>query len=192
MASILKLDTLQTPSGTGVITSSNTIVSPGNVLQVQNAFDTTQYTYNTGSPSQTVFYDIPGLVITITPKSTTSRFYLSAHVSVSQAQDAYNVYLRFSRNGTAIASSVPGSGYISSGTATVGWRNSLAGASINALPMCYFDVNPGTGLSPITFKVQVCNSGGSSYASYINRANTTDASWQQAATSNFTVMEIAQ
>jgi hypothetical protein len=53
MASILKLDTLQTPSGTGIITSPNTIVSPGATVGVQHWVD-----YTNINTSSTTFIDL--------------------------------------------------------------------------------------------------------------------------------------
>lgn len=67
MASILKLDTLQTPSGTGVITSPNKIVYPGAILQTVNATTNTQYSTTSSS------YVTSGFSVTITPLYSTSK-----------------------------------------------------------------------------------------------------------------------
>lgn len=73
MASILKLDTIQTQSGTGVITSPNKIVYPGALLQVVQAIDSTstQITTSSSTPVSS------GLVLNITPTQTTSKIHLT-------------------------------------------------------------------------------------------------------------------
>ena len=67
MASILKLDTVQTPSGTGVITSPNKFVYPGSILQIVNAVSNTQYSTTSTS------YVTSGFSATITPMYSTSK-----------------------------------------------------------------------------------------------------------------------
>jgi len=67
MASILKLDTLQTPSGIGVITSPNKVVYPGAILQTVNAVTNTQF--STASTT----YVSSGFTATITPIYSTSK-----------------------------------------------------------------------------------------------------------------------
>ncbi len=181
MASVLKFDEWQSTAG----------VKYGTVLQVVSAFDNTHYVFNAGSASQVTFYNITGLSVNITPRSTTSRILLMASVSVGQTQDAYNVYLRFARNGNGIGTSDSRGIYVAGGSAMVGYRSFAGGSGTyapGALPMCFVDSPAST--SQLTYNVQVCNSGGGSYPSYVNRQQATDTSWAQALASNLIAMEI--
>lgn len=177
MASILKFDEWQSTAG----------VKYGTVLQVVSAFDNTHYVFNAGSANQVTFYNITGLSLNITPRSTTSRILLLAHVSVAQANNGYNNYLRFARNGNGIASSEPRGLFTNGSTATVGWRGNMD-QQLVGMAMTYVD-SPAT-TSQVTYNIQCCNSGGSSYPSYINRVISPDTTWQQPGTSNLIAMEI--
>lgn len=181
MPSILKFDEWQNTAG----------VKRGTVLQTVSVFDNTHYTFNAGSANQVTFYNITGLSLNITPTSSTSRILLMAHVSVGQVVDSYNIYLRFARNGTGIASSDSRGIYVAGGTATVGFRTFAAGSGAyqpTSLAMCFVD-NPGT-TSATTYNIQCCNSGGSGSPSYVNRTAAQDTAWPQAGTSNLIAMEI--
>ncbi len=81
MASILKLDTLQTPSGTGVITSPNTIVSSGAVIQTVYASFPTSQTFQTAS-----WVDCGGTAI-FTPKATNSKFKVDFFINTNASDD---------------------------------------------------------------------------------------------------------
>jgi hypothetical protein len=90
MASILKLDTLQTPSGTGVITSPNTIVSPGAIVQVVTATTTANgSTTSNGTPSPTL-----GLQLfnqSFTPKLSNSIILVqTSTISIHEESNASN------------------------------------------------------------------------------------------------------
>jgi hypothetical protein len=181
MASILKFDEWQNTAG----------VKYGTVLQVVSAFDNTHYVFNAGSSNQVTFYNVTGLSVNITPRSTTSRILLMASVGVGQTQDSYNIYLRFARNGTGIGTSDSRGIYVAGGSAMVGYRTFAGGSgnySITALPMCFVDSPAST--SQLTYNVQVCNSGGGTSPSYINRQQATDTTWAQAMASNIIAMEI--
>lgn len=81
MASILKLDTLQTPSGTGNITSPNTIVSPGAVVQIVYASFPTTQTFQT-----TTWTDCGG-VATFIPKASGSKFKVDFFINTNASDD---------------------------------------------------------------------------------------------------------
>lgn len=177
MASVLKFDEWQSTAG----------VKYGTILQVVSAFDNTHYVFNAGSANQVTFYNITGLSLNITPRSTSSRILIMASVSGGQTSNAYNGYIRLARNGTGIGTSESRGIYINGGSAMAGWRtvdnSELAHASL------LFVDSPNT-TSATTYNVQVCNSGGGSYATTINRGNATDTSWQQAGSSSIVAMEI--
>lgn len=177
MASILKFDEWQNTAG----------VKRGTVLQTVSVFDNTHYTFNAGSSSQVTFYNVTGLSVSITPSSATSKILLLASVMVGQYTDGFNIYLRLARNGTGIGLSDSRGIFVAGGTAMTGFR-SFNGYSITGLPLNFMD-SPAT-TSAVTYTVQVCNSGGSSYPSYVNRQYTADTSWAQAGSSSLIAMEI--
>jgi hypothetical protein len=157
----------------------------GTVLQVLSVTDTTQTVFNSGSGGQTIFYDISGLSLTITPRSSTSKILIMADIAVGQASNSYNAHFRMSRGITPIGVGANGS-YI--GSSTTGFRSSdgseLGSASIN-----YLD-SPET-TSATIYKVQICNTGGSGYPSYYNRPANASTGWELTGSSTLTIMEIA-
>jgi len=166
MASILKLDTLQTPSGSGVITSPNTIVSPGNVIQVVTNSIKPGSTSTTSSTLSNT-----GLSATITPKLSTSKILvLICHYEcyVSAANKALR--LAVLRNDTIVGDY---------NNATMGY----VGATAN-----YFNVNiqffetPNT-TNALTYKTQFASTYGTGETVAVHGDNTT---------SYITLMEIAQ
>lgn len=171
---------------TGVLPNAN--APSGSVIQVVTVFDNTQYTFSSGSASQVTFYDIAGLQLSITPVSSTSRILLLGMVTGGQSSDFYNAYFRFNRNGTNIGAGST-NGYTSGSTAMVGWRTAGDATASPSAPMIFVD-SPST-TSAITYKIQICNSGGSSGLSFVNRASTLNNTWPQGTASSFTAMEIA-
>jgi len=157
----------------------------GTVLQVLSVTDTTQTVFNSGSGGQTIFYDISGLSLTITPRSSTSKILIMADIAVGQTSNSYNAHFRMSRGITPIGVGANGS-YI--GSSTTGFRSSdgseLGSASIN-----YLD-SPET-TSATIYKVQICNTGGSGSPSYYNRPANASTGWELTGSSTLTIMEIA-
>jgi len=99
MASILKLDTLQTPSGTGVITSQNKIVYPGAVLQIA------QNDYMTWTSSTSSSLIPTGLQCSITPILSTSKIVVLINVNgMYNSSTSNTVLFSLYRNGSSIAS----------------------------------------------------------------------------------------
>jgi hypothetical protein len=94
MASILKLDTLQTSSGTGVITSPNTIVSPGNVIQVITTTSTSTFTSSVSGA-----WVSTGLSVSYTPKLATSRILIQFIGAYWQSTGGSYVSVRFTNSG---------------------------------------------------------------------------------------------
>lgn len=177
MASILKFDEWQNTAG----------VKRGTVLQVVSVFDNTHYVFNAGSSNQNTFYNVTGLSLSITPSSASNKILLLAAVTGGQYGNGYNGFARLARNGSGIALSDSRGIFISGGTATTGWRT-VDGSEICSNSMMFVDSPAST--SAITYNVQVCNSGGSGYPSYVNRSHAPDTSWQQAGTSSLIAMEI--
>lgn len=156
----------------------------GSILQVVSTFDNTQYTFNSGSTSQTTYYDIAGLTATITPTSSTSKFLLIANITTGQTSGSYNNFLRFYRNSTAIALGNP-SGFLAAST---GGFRAFDGSQIGNISMSFLD-SPATS-SSITYNIKICNSGGSVSPSYINRP-VSYTGWEQTGSSSFTVLEVS-
>lgn len=180
--SILRTNGIQTIAGKPILNST------GGILQVKSVFDNTQYTFSTGSASQTTYYPIAGLTVTITPTSASSQIYIIASVSCGSTANNYNNFLRLYRGATPIALGQLGSWI---GTASASFRAFAGSGTVQceAQTITYFD-SPAT-TSPTTYQIYCCNSGGSTSPSYINRSAQTDTSWVQTTPSSITVMEIS-
>lgn len=180
--SILKTNEIQTTSGKKILGST------GSIIQTVSVFDNTQYTFSAGSANQDTYYDVSGLTVNITPSSSTSKIYVVASVTVGQANNAYNVYIRLYRGSTAIALG-NSSGY--KNAASAAFRTGGSGDYMPVtLPITYLD-SPAT-TSSVNYNIKCCNSGGSSYYSYVNRMPALGTDWPQGpGGSSLTVMEIA-
>ena len=180
--SILRVNAIQNIAGKPLINNT------GGILQVQSVFDNTQYTFSTGSASQTTYYPISGLTVTITPTSASSQIYIIASVACGGVANSYNNFLRIYRGATALALGQTSSWV---GNASAGFRAFAGSGTVQCETQCitYFDSPATTGAT--TYQIYCCNSGGSSSPSYINRSNVTDTSWVQVSPSSLTVMEIS-
>lgn len=157
----------------------------GSVLQVVSVNDTTQYVFNSGSSSQTTYYNISGMVASITPSSSSSKILLMANITAGQASNTYNAFFRAQRNGTTIGVGVAGA---YPGTSTTAMRTS-DGGEIGTSLILYLD-SPGT-TSAVSYQIQICNSGGSASPSYVNRPQNASTGWEQTGASSIILMEIA-
>ena len=162
---------------TGATGIDNIKAATGAVLQVVTTSTTTETVLSAGAANQTIFYDIAGLSVAITPTSTSSKILVSATVSFSNKTDAYNAYLGLHRGSTRINSGQADAGHRSFHT------NQITTSTFSALD------SPNT-LSPTTYSVKGCNSGGTVYPSYINRSET-NGSWELDLVSTITLQEIA-
>jgi hypothetical protein len=183
---------LTAPGTSGNVLTSNgsawvsSTPSSGKVLQVVSVNDTTQYVFNSGSTPNTTYYSVTNLVVSITPSSTSNKILVLSNITAGQTSNAYNAFFRVTRNGTAVGVG-NASGYY--GTSTTGFRASDAGA-IGTAAIMYLD-SPAT-TSSVTYQIQICNSGGSSYPSYVNRPQSTGGGgWEFSGASSIIVMEIA-
>lgn len=167
----------------GVITDAN--LPAGSVLQVVSSSLTSTQAI-TGSSTWT---DITSLSISITPTSSSSKFFIIASVHVDGTN---NTWFRFMRNSTAI-----GIGDVSGSVSRVTLGNGFLGSytgnanQVLSLSNSYLD-SPATA-SAITYKIQgYANNGAGSGTAYINYSN--DETNSEAAgrpISSITVMEIA-
>jgi hypothetical protein len=185
--------TISLPDNTGTVitTASSGQVIPsgalpaGSILQVVSVNDSTQYTFNSGSSNQNTYYNISGLVASITPKFSTSKILILADITAGQANNSYNAFFRTTRNGSVIGVGSYGS---YSGTSTTAFRSS-DGGEIGTASINYLD-SPAT-TSSVTYQIQICNAGGSSYPSYVNRPANGNTGWEQSGASTITLLEVA-
>ncbi len=163
---------------------TRTQVPLGSVLQAVSVSDSTQYTFSSGSAGQYTYYDISGLSLTITPTSSSSKILVIANICCGQPGNNYNAFFRMVRDSTAIGIGVNGS---YGGTSSGGFRAS-DGSALGSVAVSHLD-SPST-TSSTTYKIQICNSGGSSAYSYVNRPHN-NTGWEQTGASTLTVLEIS-
>ena len=159
------------------VPAGSRIVQAGAVLQVLSATKT-----DTASTTSSTYADITGLSVTLTPTSSSSRFYISAALNFGSSNS----------NTTAVAQLVRNSTAICVGDAASNRRR----ASVNAytefqgsFKIDFLD-SPSTA-SAVTYKIQWAASGVS--ACFMNRVNFNDddIDARPRTASTITVMEIA-
>ena len=163
-------------------TSGNGVQIPGHVVQLQQAFLNTTATYSNSNSAS----DITGLSVSITPKSSTSKFYITCHISYSTSNNGCGNQIRLKRNGTYIARGV------ALGSTSDGWfgldnnfaQTNSAGLLMNASG---FHVDTPATASTLTYTIDHFGVGGTSPIK-INLNN----DGTLAGVSSLTVMEIAQ
>ena len=164
----------------------------GKVLQVLSATKTDR-----SSTTSTTFIDVPGLSLTVTPASTSSKFYLIVAVAGAGSEssgyqlgnsDWSGMKLNLLRDSTSIG--VGDTGY---GTQTFGACSGLGQRPYYQTLLYggnYLD-SPAT-TSSITYKVQYAAVNYGTTTGYINRAQGGGGgSYESAASSTITLMEIA-
>jgi len=157
----------------------------GSVIQVLQTTTNSQQVFAAGSAEQTVFYDITGLSLSITPTSNSSKILITSTVVCAGTNDAYNLSLGIFRDNFQVGDG--GTSGSSSYGVTTSFR-SMSQWQLTGLPLEYLD-SPST-TSEITYKIKMNNGGGSTYPAYVNRTQTT-ASWYGNPISTLTLMEIA-
>ena len=183
MASIIKVDTIQTAAGGTPTAGDLGLNTTGSVLQVKSFTKTD--TFSTTSSS---FTDVTDLSLTLTPASSASKFLVTAQL-IGSAQSSSNfASFRFTRNGTAI------------GVADADGNRVQAG-SFFAWPGVDTDAQMSTGMShldspsttdDVTYKVQMSNTNHSSSTTvYLNRSQGDTEGSRARTTSVITVFEIA-
>ena len=127
-------------------TTNNGVEIPGHVINVQSVkFSGTQTTTSSS------FTDVTDLSITMTPKSSSSKFFVSCSMAVSC--DNYFVYLRLVRNGVALLT--PDDTGSNRSTSHFQYMSDVVGSSayiLLHLPAQHLD-SPNT-TSAVTYKVQ--------------------------------------
>jgi hypothetical protein len=132
--STIKTNAIQTTAGKPILNST------GSILQVVSVNKTDQY-YQSGTGTPT---DVPGLSVSITPSSTSSRILILGHVNYSATSGGGDSFARLMRDATAIGS---GAG---------GYFGQIAGQDYFAVnPNVIFLVDSPATTSSTTYKIQV-------------------------------------
>ena len=166
-------------------TTNNGVEIPGHVINVQSVSKTDTQTTTSSS-----FTDVTGLSITMTPKSSSSKFFVSCSMAVGC--DNYFVYLRLVRNGVALLT--PDDTGSNRSTSHFQYMSDVVGSSayiLLHLPAQHLD-SPNT-TSAVTYKVQFAIRSDTSMSGHINRThrNLDNAGGYDAnGVSTLTVMEI--
>lgn len=185
-AQIFSLDDSGNLTVAGTFGSSSRGITKGSmpagcVLQVVSATKTDTFT-----TSGTGFADVPGLSVSITPSSSSSKILISYSVSGAGTVSGSFIAIRLVRNTTSIALA---DSYASAAsvTSTVGYTQD-SGGELNQ-SMSYLD-SPAT-TSATTYKL-TASSLHNGQNCYINRSQADDSSYTRArSVSSITVMEIA-
>ena len=169
--------TLPDSADATLLTSTSSV---GKVLQVQQTFkmDATSQSGN----SQTTFYDIGGMSVTITPSSSSNKILVMWTCNVSSSGNSgRNNLIRLLKDGSPAGNSTTGS------TVNAQCLDKTTQNKMRALNMMYLDTAGTT--NAITYKLQwaVEGSGGSATSYFLNE--TTFGG--QGCTSHITAMEVA-
>ena len=190
MATIISGDgTITGLTSTGIsaaqtVTSVTSAALPaGTVLQVASGYKTDAQTISTNPPT---FADITGLSVTLTPRSSSSKFLCIWTVSAGNGLDASTCHIRLNRNGTAIAL---GDAASNRTTGSSIYINTSIGGEMLASSNTYLD-SPATA-SAVTYKLTASTN--TTNVTYINRSarDNDNIYYDGRVTSSITVLEIA-
>ena len=177
---------IKAPSSSGntrVLTlpdTHNLTLGAGKVLQVQSV--TVNSPVSAAAAGTTVYADIAGMSITITPSASANKMLLSCHLNFSNDTTARNDFIKFVKDGSDISAALGTQG--ASGKNGIAYCRISAPNEVKCVSMTHLDTAGGT--SAITYKLQW--SGEASGTRYLNRRGD---STNHGAVSSFTVMEVA-
>lgn len=189
--SILKVNTLQPKSGTLItVPNGSSVYSPGSVVQVVNTTLTTPTAVGLSGISN--FVDIPSFSAVITPKSNTSKIYVSVRWfgEFSPQSITWNTTFGLKRNGTIVGQNPNSGGYHGISMAALSYYGGDDGNSTpETMHLDYWDSPAST--ASLTYQVYaVCNS---SSTLYTNRTVGTGTAVDfEYGSSTITLWEIAQ
>ena len=188
MASILKVDQIQTPSGGAPTLVDLGVNTQGSVVDAYTALYTAPSTFTGVSGG---FRVLPNLQITLTPKSANSKFMVFARVfGEAGDSDGHNWSMAIACNGN----------YVNAGDASGNKARVIctAGADYNLVDI---DSTPQTWnastlyvpntASALTFNVLMTNQGGTATFYWNQTANATDNMARERGSSELTILEIA-
>jgi len=162
------------------------------ILNVYHSHSTTQSSIsqrNTSSENRgSYWYDLPGISLTLTPTSTSSKFLVMGKICIScSATDNYNVHGRMVRNSTEIGS---GSSQSNVQDQIEPWNamiNQRQWSGAGPMQLYYQHVDAPATTSSITYKMQFLQTY-DNISLLFNRS--LETGWQSGDTSSITVMEI--
>ena len=189
MASTLKINNLDTASGTTItVPAGKVLTAPGHVIQVVNAVKTDTASVSTTVPT---FGDV-GLQCSITPKFNNSKILVQANVALGIDTSVFN-NMRIVRN-------VGGGSFSMISAADSASSRTAAHASIydadnegTVYMQDFIHLDSPSTTSAVIYKVQIANSGGS-VAIFVNRSgrDNDSAGYDIRASSRIVLQEIAQ
>lgn len=169
---------------TGNVTVSGTVISLGGIINVTQVVKT-----DTFISASTSWADVTGLSITVTPKSSSSKFLLVSDLSLGPNSGAGSYSQRFTRNGSAITSYIGDAAGSRPRAMAVAYPGDSAGTAPGfGITKLYLD-SPAT-TANVTYTIQVA--GSTTTPGYINRsqADRDTATYDARTASSFTVFEI--
>ena len=176
-----KIATMASSKLTGTV--SNARFPAGAVIQVKST--TFSATAAVAADTSSHSWKDTAIAVSITPISTSSKIYISVHLSYCYNVGGENVYLRLKRNSTGIATGDAAGNRTSVSVATT----NPSGSRMKAIGFNHLDSPNST--SAQTYTLQVTGNNASGYI-YINATNSdTDAFYRPRGVSTITVMEIA-
>jgi hypothetical protein len=156
--------------------------SNGGIIQVVQTYktDTTSQVGSSGTDSATLYYDISGMSVTITPSSASNKILIDTTFQVSSSHTDRNNSVRLLRGSTVIGNSTGGSAY--QGLI----RDKTIKFQVRNYNIKFLD-SPAT-TSAVTYKLawQLERSGSSATTYYLNRGD----GGSQGAVSHITAMEV--
>lgn len=176
MASILKVDQIQTPSGAAPTLEGLGVDNPGSVLQVVQSVLTSTMAVGGGANTATI------LTATITPKNANSKIMVESSIS---GYCQYDTVLYWTRDNAVIGAGDP------AGVRARGFGELASTARVNesGVTTGKFLDSPST-TNTLTYAVKLFNQ--SSPTAYINRGGAdTDAAYDSRTISTLTLTEIA-
>ena len=168
-------------------TTNNGVEIPGHVINIQSVNKTDTQTTTSSS-----FTDVTNLSITMTPKSSSSKFFVSCSMAVGC--DNYFVYLRLVRNGVVLQTPDGSGSFSNRTTGHFSYMSNVTGSSayiLLHLPAQHLD-SPNT-TSAVTYKVQFAVRSDTSMSGHINRTHRdldNSGGYDARGVSTLTVMEI--
>jgi hypothetical protein len=171
-------------------TTGGTVYVPGHIIQVVNTYYKTPTSFSVPTSSST-YTDVPGIVATITPKSTSSKIYMTVRWfgEFTPQTMAYEVMFNIKRNTSLIGQPD------AHGTVPIGIHSAAisywANDGDSTPETCFFDYyDSPASTSSLTY--QVCVTASTGGTMFINRCvNASSSGGYERGTSSITLFEIA-
>lgn len=173
------------------IANTSVFYAPGTIVQVNNTLIVNSTSFGL-STTYTNFIDVPGLSVSITPRSANSKIYITARVfgEIQPQTSNWDTVYAIKRNGTPI-NLPPQPGTLLIGH-HMGALTYYADDSNSTPEPVFFDmIDSPANTSVLTYNVSIASTSASNY--YLNRCvNAGTSGGLERGTSTITVFEIAQ